>query len=224
MPSTFEPHMSVLPPAQMRIWPRLSSARDRGFVLYGGTAVALRLGHRTSVDFDFFSSFPIEKDVIRQDFDATAGASVLVDRVQTLVISSGSEPVKLSFFGNIGFGRVAEPSVTADGATLVASPLDLLATKLNAILDRAEAKDYFDIAVLLRSGVRLEDGLGAFRTLFAGEPAQVLRALGYFEDGDLGSLEPEDRTTLIKARDNVRTLPTVPLVSRSLGPNLDQLG
>ncbi len=46
---------TILPPAQLQFWqarPRIPS----GFVLYGGTAIALRLGHRSSQDFDFFSS------------------------------------------------------------------------------------------------------------------------------------------------------------------------
>jgi hypothetical protein len=37
----------------------LGPARSLGFVLYGGAAIALRLGHRQSVDFDFFSSRPL---------------------------------------------------------------------------------------------------------------------------------------------------------------------
>ena len=45
----------ILPPAQMELWPMLK-AIPKSFVLYGGTAVALRFGHRNSVDFDFFSS------------------------------------------------------------------------------------------------------------------------------------------------------------------------
>ena len=54
--SAFKPRMDVLPPAQRALWPQLGPLADLGFVLYGGTAVALRLGHRSSVDFDFFSN------------------------------------------------------------------------------------------------------------------------------------------------------------------------
>ncbi|MET4295876.1 nucleotidyl transferase AbiEii/AbiGii toxin family protein [Bradyrhizobium sp. LB5.2] len=66
---------------------------------------------------------------------------------------------------------------TADGMILVASLEDLLATKLKATLDRAEAKDYRDIAEMVSAGVSLPRGLAAFRGMFGGEPAQVLRAL-----------------------------------------------
>lgn len=52
--------MDILPMAQRRLWPQLGNAPKLGFVLYGGTAIALRLGHRDSVDFDFFSERPLD--------------------------------------------------------------------------------------------------------------------------------------------------------------------
>ena len=55
MTGIFKPHMEILPPAQQRLWSKLSAATGLGFALYGGTAIALRLGHRTSINFDFFS-------------------------------------------------------------------------------------------------------------------------------------------------------------------------
>jgi hypothetical protein len=74
-------------------------------------------------------------------------------------------------------------------------------------LDRAEAKDYRDIAAMISAGVSLPVGLAAFRAMFDGEPAQVLRALGYFGDGDLRTLAPADQQLLREARDRVGRLP-----------------
>src|SRR5262245_60249590 len=54
MPKRFDPRLDILPDAQRELWPQLSAAPRLSFVLYGGTAVALHLGHRQSVDFDFF--------------------------------------------------------------------------------------------------------------------------------------------------------------------------
>jgi hypothetical protein len=51
MPPILEPKLAILPPEQRRLWPELRDI-PRGFVLYGGTAIALHLGHRQSVDFD----------------------------------------------------------------------------------------------------------------------------------------------------------------------------
>ncbi len=53
----FTPHLSILPVEQRDFWPRLGPT-PKHFVLYGGTALALRLEHRESVDFDFFSHRP----------------------------------------------------------------------------------------------------------------------------------------------------------------------
>ena len=48
---SFKPKLESLPEAQRALWPELAQV-SRHFVLYGGTAVALHYGHRTSVDFD----------------------------------------------------------------------------------------------------------------------------------------------------------------------------
>jgi Nucleotidyl transferase AbiEii toxin, Type IV TA system len=63
----FRPHLEILPPAQMRLWRELSGVPN-GFVLYGGTALALHLGHRTSVDFGFFARRQIDHASWRRTF------------------------------------------------------------------------------------------------------------------------------------------------------------
>jgi Nucleotidyl transferase AbiEii toxin, Type IV TA system len=55
MLAKFEPRLDILPDSQRRLWPELD-AIPSDFVLYGGTGLALQLGHRVSEDFDFFSS------------------------------------------------------------------------------------------------------------------------------------------------------------------------
>ncbi len=218
MPQRFEPKLKVLPQAQKEIWPSLAGTSDLNFVLYGGTAIALHLGHRELLDFDFFRSEPLDKDQLRAKFAFIRGSAILQDAPETLVVlaemPTGS--VKVSFFGGIGFDRVNNPLQTSDGSLLVASLDDLMATKLKATLDRAEAKDYRDIAEMISAGVSLPIGLSAFRQMFDGEPAQVLRAIGYFGDGDLNTLSTADRDVLRKARDQIDQLPEVHLKSGSL--------
>jgi hypothetical protein len=157
MRARFEPRLETLPAAQRRLWPSLAPLVASRFVLYGGTAIALQLGHRASIDFDFFATAALDKAALRNEMPSLSNALVLQDEPNTLVVSVAvsGEPVKLSFFGGLALGRVGEPRVTHDGTLLVASLVDLLATKLKAILDRAEAKDYIDIAALLRAGIPL---------------------------------------------------------------------
>jgi len=56
---TFSPQLNILPASQRALWKELKGT-PKHFVLYGGTALALRLGHRVSEDFDFFTNESFE--------------------------------------------------------------------------------------------------------------------------------------------------------------------
>lgn len=214
MPDPFDPRIETLPLAQKEIWPQLAPAPDLSFVLYGGTAVALQLGHRVSIDFDFFSAEPLEKARIETSFQFFRNARPVQEDENSLVVvvPMPSGPVKVSFFGGLTLGRINDPLRTTDRVLLVASLEDLLATKLKAILDRAEAKDYRDISAMLSAGVSLEKALGAFAGNYQRDPALPLKALGFFKDGDLRSLSKADQDLLRSARDRVSDVPEVRLL------------
>lgn len=223
MTGKFKPCMDRLPPAQKRLWPDLKNAPNLGFALYGGTAIALRLGHRDSVDFDFFSEKPLDRDAIKAAFPFMAQAQTLQDQGNTWValVHSGNPEekcVKVSFFGAIAFGRVGEPDFTDDGVLLVASFDDLMATKVKVVLQRAEAKDYSDVAAMVNAGVSLSRGLASARRLYGPnfQPSESLKALVYFNDGDLNTLTADEKKTLVEAVRVVRDLPDVELRSTSL--------
>lgn len=205
-----------MPPAQRRLWPRLRPSVALGFVLYGGTAVSLHLGHRRSLDFDFFHDRPLDVAALRESFAFMASAQTLQQTQDTLVVLAAG--VKISFFGGLRFGRVGDPLLTRDAVVEIASREDLMAHKLKVILQRAEKKDYEDIAALLRAGVSLAHGLAAARLFFgaAFQPAECLRALTFFKDGDLPRLAKTDQRSLIAAAAAVGDLPRVTLRSRSL--------
>ena len=215
MPDLFDPRIEILPAAQKEIWPQLAPAPNLSFVLYGGTAVALHLGHRVSIDFDFFKAEPLEKARIEASFQFVKNARTLQEDENTLVVgvSMPSGPVKVSFFGGLALGRINDPVRTRDRVLVVASLEDLLATKLKAILDRAEAKDYRDISAILSAGVSLEKALGAFAMNYRRDPALPLKALGFFKDGDLPSLPKADQDLLRTARDRVSDVPDVRLLN-----------
>jgi hypothetical protein len=195
---TFSPHLEVFPAAQRALWPELAAVPAR-YVLYGGTALALRLGHRASVDFDFFGHDALDHRELERALPFLGTAETLQESANTrTAIVRG---VKVSFFGGISFGRVGTPEPTDDRVLRVASLRDLAGTKIKALLQRVEAKDYLDIAALLEHGMPLADVLGAAAALFgtAFNPLVARKALCYFEGGDLSTLPPGTRERLVRA-------------------------
>lgn len=214
----FDPKLEILPPAQRALWYELQGT-PASFVLYGGTGLSLRLGHRSSVDFDFFSSDSFLPGELHKEISYLRGAERLQSESNTLtcLVQRLKHPVKISFFGGIPFGRVASPDLARGGGIRVASMLDIAATKLKVIQERAEAKDYQDIAALLDHGLALQEalraGLGIYGSLF--NPMISLRALTFFEDGDLQSLGQSVKETLQGAVSNIRFERLTPLELQS---------
>jgi hypothetical protein len=197
----FTPNLSVLPPAQQALWTRLADIPE-AFVLYGGTALALRLGHRHSLDFDFFSADALAPGDLLGQLSWLGRLEVVKMAANDLVVI---EPcgVQLSFFGGMELQVVAEPSVDTSTGLVVASVFDLAGTKAKAILDRSEWRDYADLATLLRAGQRLADVIGYATAIFDRSfvfPAQAfLQALVWFEDGTAGDVPADVRRELERA-------------------------
>ncbi|HEV8543298.1 MAG TPA: nucleotidyl transferase AbiEii/AbiGii toxin family protein [Verrucomicrobiae bacterium] len=210
---SFRPRLDSLPPEQRKLWPELREVPSE-FVLYGGTALALRLGHRISVDFDFFSSEPFQVAELEKSlpFFENPAVSQRKDNALTFTIHRG-KPIKLSFFGGISFGRVGEPEKTEDGVLAVASLLDLAGTKASVVQMRAEVKDYRDVLALLNAGISLETLLAAGQALYADQlnPIISLKALSYFGDGDLSQLSAKEKATLTEV---VRLVDRIPRLER----------
>ena len=207
----FTPRLDILPAAQRDFWPTLREV-PRSFVLYGGTALALRLGHRESVDFVFFTAEPFDPTELRRSLPMFRNASLAQLGKHTLSMVVGPEQkVNLSFFGGLdNLGRVGEPELTDDGVINVASLLDVAACKAAVVYERAAAKDYRDIYALIKSGVTLEAIIGAAQTVYGGQysAAITLKALTYYEDGDLKTLPKEVKNALSKAAANIGPIPT----------------
>lgn len=214
-----QPHFQVLPLAQKNLWLELREL-PRHFVLYGGTALALRLGHRQSVDFDFFSSEPVSPAVLLESLTCLKGAKVLQNVSQTLTVAvNRNGPVKLSFFGNVAIGRVGTPDKTADGVIQVASLMDLAGTKAAVITQRAESKDYVDILAILKNGLSLPEAMAAARAIYGEQynPMLTLKSLAYFGDGDLHKLTKEQQAQLVElATAKWPDLPDLPRQSDNL--------
>ncbi len=131
----------------------------------------------------------MQADVRRAALPFLAGAELLQAALSTatFLVDRGG-PVKVSWFGGLGLGRVGEPAIAADTGVRVASLLDLAAQKVRVVQVRAERKDYLDLATLLAHGITLPIALGAARALYPEfAPLVSLKALSYFGDGDLAA-------------------------------------
>ena len=80
----FSPHLEILPPPQRKLWNELSEV-SREFVLYRGTALALHLGHRSSVDFDLFGGRVLDLSQIEQGISFLKGANIIQRDKNTLI-------------------------------------------------------------------------------------------------------------------------------------------
>ena len=207
-------HLEVLPIAQRKLWPLLTDIPGN-FILYGGTAIALQLGHRISVDFDFFSDIPLNKDKLIKQFTLLTRFPVIQPEINTLdcFIQWPEGNIKLQFLAGLGERqkRIESPFLAPDNQVKIASLRDLFATKLNTIQHRAECKDYIDIDALIKSGLSLEEGLGCAKAIYgvSFDPATSLRALCSYHDGDLKEIDKNIKDRLLKAAGKVENIPTI---------------
>ncbi len=206
MSTVLEPRLDILPASQRRLWPELDAVPS-DFVLYGGTALALQLGHRFSEDFDFFSTsgfdparlqsrLPFFRDLDRDDTDAwvhfkTDNLEAFVDR---------GDPVKVAFFGGLDtLQRVQDPLRAAGSRVRVASLVDLAGMKMRVIQVRGSWKDYIDIHALASHAIDLQTGLAAAAAIDKTfDPAISIRALQFYGDGTLDRVPENVRRDLTR--------------------------
>lgn len=167
------------------------------FYLAGGTALALRLGHRVSLDLDLFSSSerlqgPARSALLRQ-LGEKAPLKVREEKDGTCHLDVGGRAVSLFHYPYPLLG----PTVAWRGLAL-ASLEDIGAMKLSAAVGRGSRKDFIDLRALADE-LGLEALLATGRRRFKDHPDfifQAAKALVYFEDAD-----PEPSPRLLKPAD-----------------------
>ncbi len=181
---TFKPVLDILPQPQKNIWMALKDVPEN-FILYGGTAIALQLGHRESVDFDFFGSEAFDPDELLTSLPFMKNAEITQRAANTLSVRVDYDgEVYLSFFGLPEIKPILLPLETEDGVLRVASLLDLAGMKASVVQKRAEWKDYVDLVALMDAGITLPMALSAGRAIYKEQfnPQITLKALSYFDD------------------------------------------
>jgi len=202
MAKDFAPKLSILPTAQRRLWDELGEV-PKSFVLIGGTAIALQLSHRASVDYDFLSSEGFDPDLLYVSIPFLKHSQTIQKAANTLtcVVHRGGD-VQVSFFGTPNLRLINAPLVAAEIGVRVASLIDLAGMKVAVVQKRAEARDYLDLdAMIVHGAVDLPTALAAASSLYgtAFNPELTLKALSFFGDGNLNSLPAAARERLAAA-------------------------
>jgi hypothetical protein len=165
------------------------------FHLVGGSAVAIHLRHRRSIDLDLFSLSP---DVDLAAF-ADAARSILSDLEVigtsdvTIKVRVGEVPVDLVRYR---YAPLDPPDPGPVGFP-VAGLRDLAAMKLAAIARRGLRRDFWDLATIVESGLSLSDAAHAYVAKFRLAEADlyhVIRALTYFDDAEKDEILPNGLT------------------------------
>ena len=176
-------HHEIMPEEQLRIWMVCAGPTSKWKAyLAGGTSIALHLGHRRSVDFDWFTSETIRPAVLLGDMQEL-GFPVEVQQNDEGTFLSTVSGVSFTVF-RYRYRLLGTPA-ELDGCML-ASMLDLAAMKLLAIYQRGTKKDFIDVyAIMVARQLTLAQMLDAFCSKFGvSDTREVLRALTYFGDAD----------------------------------------
>jgi len=171
-------HKETIDAATLELLKRLmGDERLQGFVLVGGTSLALQIGHRISVDLDLFIEKEFEVDELREyleryyhlqtDYLAFATVKGEIEGVQVDCIAHAYSWLK--------------PFVLEEGVRL-ASLEDICAMKLNAIAGNGtRIKDFVDVAYL-SSMFSLEQMLQFYEEKYHANPLMPLKGIVYFAD------------------------------------------
>jgi hypothetical protein len=175
-------HKEILTQEQIELLP-LIKIFAKQFYLVGGTAVALYVGHRRSIDFDLFTLKPLRpkrlKDEIERRHFQIEKIFIQSEEQFTMIVNT----VKLTFF-QYPFD-IPHP-IQFEKIIMLPELLDLAAMKAYALGKRAKWKDYVDLYMLLKMYLSLDDLINRAKTLFEDLFSERLfrQQLSYFKDID----------------------------------------
>lgn len=150
------------------------------FFLVGGTALALQIGHRLSVDLDFFTNSEFDTDLLTSELLNDYELLVLQKTKGALIAKVNG--IKVDF---IHFRYPLLNPLIIEGDIRIASIEDIGAMKLDAITARGSRKDFFDLYFLLQI-FDLNTLLGFYSAKYPHQTTfYVVRSISYFDDAEL---------------------------------------
>ena len=173
-------HLEILDSRRQKLFARLTFTAKLDLYLAGGTALAFHLGHRRSVDFDFYRVQKFARGELLESFAQELGQDeVEIVRNWDNTLEINIEDIHLSCF-HYRYSLL-EPTIDLQGVK-IASVNDIAAMKMVALVQRAKVRDYIDIYYLIK-----KIGLPALLELAVNKYPrfniyQALQALTYFTD------------------------------------------
>lgn len=180
--------IDVLNEKQKAILPKLATAlTGTDLYLAGGTALALQVGHRPSIDFDWFGSGIGDPEILfRRLWASDLEFTVLTNTFETIYIEI--ETIQVSFIG-YNYPLLNPLWQWGEYGLLMASLDDIACMKLSAVTNRGSRKDFIDLHHLISHYRSLDGYLKLFQEKFQQQDVgHVIRSLVYFEDANQ---EPE---------------------------------
>ena len=149
------------------------------YYLAGGTALALQLGHRVSVDLDFFGNTEIDLSNIPVLLNELGNVTLMSQSKSVLVLNINT--IKVDF---VNYKYPLLFTVKKEDNIRLSDIRDISAMKLAALAGRGRKRDFYDLYFLLKA-FTLNEIFGFYINKFPdGSLMQVLRSITYFEDAE----------------------------------------
>ena len=147
--------------------------------LVGGTALALQLGHRKSIDLDFFGTVDCEAEYLRESIAGIASLTILKESPHIHIYIVDGIKVDI-----VNYKYPWLDDVVLEQGLRLASVSDIAAMKITAIIGRGTKKDFIDIAFLLHH-FSLEEILHFYAAKYNDSSVfMAMKSLAYFDDAE----------------------------------------
>jgi len=157
---------------------------ERSIYLGGGTALAVYLGHRVSVDLDWFTEKPLRDPLdFAQEFKDN-GIPFVISQVDRGTLHGSVHGINVSVL-EYRYPLLVPVTHWPEFQCLLASPDDITCMKLSAIAQRGSKKDFIDLYAIVKTYRNLGEALDLYKTRYTVEDiGHVLYGLAYFDDAD----------------------------------------
>ena len=147
--------------------------------LVGGTALTLQLGHRKSIDLDFFGTVDCEAEYLRESIAGIASLTILKESPHIHIYIVDGIKVDI-----VNYKYPWLDDVVLEQGLRLASVSDIAAMKITAIIGRGTKKDFIDIAFLLHH-FSLEEILHFYAAKYNDSSVfMAMKSLAYFDDAE----------------------------------------